>query len=321
MKEQITSQVPVYSSTIKNLSIQDFTEAFGETLTPYVQRKIEDANFQYQNLTAAETEENYKKIVEILLHANLEKAGEHRLSIWEKGWGENLDCISKEEIMEALVPKYFNKFSIVRWRQQFIRPISKQFEYKMLAVLQDWLFDKYLRDKSAVYEFGCGTGHNLFRARNVNPKAELWGLDWATSSQEILNQLRKSGVDKNIFGHRFNYFEPDTNFHIKSNSAVVTVASLEQIGEKTDAFIQYLLDEKPELCIHIEPIHELLDKNNFMDFLSVEYFKKRNYLWNFLTRLQNFENAGKLDILKTQRSYIGSFFIEGYSVIVWKPKA
>ena len=73
------------------------------------------------------------------------------------------------------------------------------------------------------------------------------------------------------------------------------------------------------MCIHIEPIEELLDKNILLDYLSIKYFEKRNYLSGFLSGLKKLEKQNKIKILKADRNNIGSLFIEGYSIIVWQP--
>jgi hypothetical protein len=36
--------------------------------------------------------------------------------------------------------------------------------------LLDWVFEKYITNVDSVYEFGCGTGHNLLRVRDLFPK-------------------------------------------------------------------------------------------------------------------------------------------------------
>jgi hypothetical protein len=106
---------------------------------------------------------------------------------------------------------------------------------------------------------------------------------------------------------------------LEKNSVAMTIASLEQTGQNFRPFIQYLLDKKPSLVIHIEPIAELLDAGHPLDKLSIEYFRKRNYLDGLLSFLEKLESDSKIQILKKSRSWIGSFFIEGYSVVVWKP--
>jgi hypothetical protein len=308
------------NDSVKALSVQDFESAFGENLSPYVAERICKYSFQYAEFSSDEKESLLIKIVETLLNPNLLQSGEHRLEQWEMGWGENLELFLRNpENVDLIIPKYFNKYGATRWRGKFIRPVSEKFECHSLAIILDWLFDKYLRDADAIYEFGCGTGHNLLRAREVNPSASLWGLDWATASQRIIERLAQHGIDHNIQANRFDYFNPDDSFRIAPNSVVYTVASLEQVGTRWDKFIEYLLRNRPKLCIHIEPVAELLDSSKFVDYLSIEYFKKRNYLQGFLSGLHQLEKEGKVQIHRAQRTYIGSLFIEGYSVVVWSP--
>jgi len=153
----------------------------------------------------------------------------------------------------------------------------------------------------------------------VNPRASLWGLDWANTSQRIVECIAQQGIDHNIHAHRFDYFGPDKSFCLERDSAVYTVASLEQVGAKWTKFIEYILENRPRICIHVEPIAELLDPGRLIDYLSIEYFKKRNYLKDFLSGLRLLEREGKIRIHRAQRTHIGSLFIEGYSVIVWSP--
>jgi trans-aconitate methyltransferase len=241
------------------------------------------------------------------------RAGEHRVEEWDKGWRDNLTS-------NTILPRYFGKYNILRWKQLFITPISENYEVNMLHLIVDWLSDKYMRDTHAVYEFGCGTGHNLQHVRMVNNNAILYGLDWAESSQEIIRNHAMEIGDRKLYAGQFNFFDPDYDFDDLSDAVIYTIAGLEQVGGRYEKFLNYLLHYKPRFCIHVEPIAELLDNNNLLDYLSIEYFKKRNYLSGFLTRLRQLEKDGRIDILCGQRTYIGSLFIDGYSVIVWKIK-
>jgi hypothetical protein len=175
---------------LKKLTASDFEEAFDDTLSQYVRTKIKEYDFCYYDLTQIERDAWIRKIADVLLAPNIEerggycleqwekdleggeavevfqKAGEHRLEQWEKGWGQNLAELEASSKVEAVVPGYYGKYNVVRWRQEFIKPAHKDFERNSHAIIQDWLFDKYMRNAETVYEFGCGTGHNLFRVRN-----------------------------------------------------------------------------------------------------------------------------------------------------------
>lgn len=305
---------------MKRLQVNEFEEIFGEKLSPYVVERINRYAFEYEDFSEIDRDELIHLIIKTLLDPNVMKSGEHRKSEWEDGWGENLTEISQEKgNINSIIPKYFNKYGAIRWRGKFIKPVSEKFEYQSLGIILDWLFDKYFRDYDSIYEFGCGPAYNLLRARETNKDAKLWGLDWAESSQAIIDKIRLDGVDKNIFGHNFDYFNPDLDFNIDKNSIVFTVASLEQVGNKWDKFIDYLIEQKPSMCIHVEPVGEMLDDDVLLDYLSIQYFKKRNYLEGLLNGLRDREKQGKINILKTTRTHIGSLFIEGYSVIIWKP--
>ena len=308
------------NDAFKSLSSQDFEDAFGEKLSSYVVAQVKKYSFYYTEITPIEQETLLIKIIDTLLNSDMQSSGEHRLSQWESGWSENLDLfLQNPENLDLIVPKYFNKYGAIRWRGEFIRPVSQKFEYHSLSIIQDWVFDKYLRDFPAIYEFGCGTGHNLLRVRGVNSKAKLYGLDWATASQRIIEKMSQHHIDSDIQGKHFDYFNPDNSFHLTPGSAVYTVASLEQVGTRWGKFVDYIISNRPELCIHIEPIAELLDPSKLIDYLSIEYFKKRNYLSGFLHGLRKLENEGTIKIHLAQRVYIGSLFIEGYSVVVWSP--
>ena len=301
------------------LTPKDFEQAFGEKINPYVSGRIKDYRFRYRLFKQEERDSWLRQIIDVLIYKSAVPAGRRRRAAWDAGWGENVARFNQKAVFRSLIPGYFGKYPVVRWLQDFICPLNSRFEYHSLAVIQDWLFDLYLRDAETVYEFGCGTGHNLFRVRSVNPNATLYGLDWSTSSQLLLSNIHDSGLDTRIAGRRFDMFHPDRRIRLEPGACIYTVASLEQLGEQFAPFLDFLLNQPVQLCIHIEPIGELLDPNNLLDNLSLEYFKMRNYLSGFLNHLRRLETKGYVKIHRAQRTFIGSLFIEGYSAVVWSP--
>lgn len=245
-------------------------------------------------------------IIETLLDTGLPFSGVHRRRQWEKGWGENAKT-------KDSVPRYFEKYPVNRLNQKFIVGNEKGYERKMLYSLVDELAYKYMTKVTHIYEFGCGTGHNLLRVEKANPKAVLHGMDWAKSSQACVKNL---GID----AHNFDFFEPDNKIKLEPDSAVYTVAALEQTGTRFERFLKYLMKQKPSIVVNIEPIPELLDPTNLLDYLSIKYMKKRKYLEGYLDTLRIMEKRGVIEILEARRSGIGSKFIDGYSVVAWKPK-
>lgn len=301
------------------LEAKDFEKIVGEKLSPHLRKWVDQQDFRFQWASPAQYQECRQKI-RAELSSEIQKSGEERLEVWNRGWSENLLALDSLALEFALIPKYFREKPMLRWNETFIEPLSPHFEYKMLSFFRNWLFDKYLRDRSSVYEFGCGTGHNLIDIRSVNPRAQLWGLDWAKSSQDILKALKAKGLVDNLYAQSFDLFRPDLNFKLEKDCAVLTVASLEQTGERFHAFLDYLIQQKPKICLHLEPIIEFLDPKSELDRLSIEYFEKRNYLRGFLDELKRREGLNEIQILKAQRNSIGGLPIQAYSIVVWAPR-
>ena len=69
----------------------------------------------------------------------------------------------------------------------------------------------------------------------------------------------------------------------------------------------------------MEPLCELYDPDNLVDYVAYRYHKQRGYLDGYLTRLRQLEAEGRIEILKTQRVYFGNLYHEGYSFIAWRP--
>jgi hypothetical protein len=79
------------------------------------------------------------------------------------------------------------------------------------------------------------------------------------------------------------------------------------------------LARKPGLCVHAEPISELYDAGNFVDYLSHRYHRQRGYLDGFLTMLYRLRDEGRITIDKVHRHQLGTKFCETYSYVVWHP--
>jgi len=263
---------------------------------------------KYQPLSKKEEEQAIIQILEVLLDKSVPFSGAHRKKQWEKGWGENFESGN-------ITPKYFGKYAIQRLNGKFVRGLSKTYEQNMIYSIVDKLAKKYLKDKQQIVEFGCGTGHNLWRIKEINPKAFLIGADWTKSSNKIINSM-------GFTSWNFDFFNPPEVIKMNNpdcTTGVITVAALEQTGTNFKKFVNYLLKSKPSIVVHIEPMPEYLDSTKLLDYLSIQYMKKRNYLWGYRDYIEELEKKGKVKILESRRSGIGSFLIDGYSILAWKP--
>ena len=299
----------------KKIQINDLR--FIKDKNKFLKKKLDDLKLYYRELKDDEYQEYIFKILHEVFVKKLTVSGSNRKKVWEDGWEENNKLLNRNKSYSSIIPKYFLKYKALRLNNRLIKPLSKNFELKIFHYLQYYYFNKYLKGIQYIYEFGCGTGQNLKNIRNVNKESDIIGLDWSKSSGKIINKYFKN--DHKINYKEFNFFKPDNKFKLYKQSGIVTIAALEQTGKNYKKFINYILKQKPKICIHIEPINELMDQNNMLDLLSVLYSRKRNYLDNFLTYLKLIQKNNQIKIIKNERTYLGSLFIEGYSVVVWKP--
>ena len=201
---------------------------------------------------------------------------------------------------------------------RYVHPHDPRFEASFVDVLQTWLAARWLGDASAIYEFGCGPGHNVAAFARLLPGRPIVGLDWATPSQQLLRLVAET-TGHPISGRRIDMFAPDPDLLLNPGSAVVTIGAMEQLGERHDAFLGFLLGQDPAICVHVEPLHELYDPANPFDDAARLYAERRGYLRGYLPRLESLAREGRIEILSVRR-HLGSEFHDGWGSLVWRPR-
>ncbi|PKN70595.1 MAG: hypothetical protein CVU52_08940 [Deltaproteobacteria bacterium HGW-Deltaproteobacteria-10] len=310
------------NSKIKKLDVRNCAKLFGAT-----QKEITDTcgailSAEDFRFVMIDKEEKEKTLLDVIntIDAPLSVSGKSRQNDWEKGWSENLQAFIKSNYdLSSLTPKYMHKFSIRRLFSQYVKPLNRNFEVNFYTVYRHFLFKKYLDNYAHIYEFGCGTGYNLAIMAQIFPDKDITGLDWAKSSTHLVNAIAaKYGY--RLKGRRFDFFNPDYSMKVADNSAFITLNALEQLGNDHKEFIEFIMDKRPKICINSEPIIELYDQNNLLDYLAIKYHNKRNYLNGYLSALKKYEKKGAIEILKVQRVHSGNIFHDGYSYVIWKVK-
>lgn len=271
----------------------------------------------YEVLTGAAREAQLLRALRGSEATHLTVSGPHRADDWERGWNQNLrEFAAAAGDPAMLVPKY-NHHLVLRLRGDYVRVADPRFEYAVYTALRHFLFAKWFVDLDRVVEYGCGTGTSLMLLAQQLPHLSLCGLDWAPSSQQILARLGTS-LGRTIDAARFDMFAP-TPVELGPRCGVFTSAALEQIGERHDALLEHWLQGEPAIGVHLEPVFELYDENVLFDDVARRYHTRRNYLRGFLPKLRELAAAGRIEILAEHRTGLGSFFHEGYSVVVWRP--
>lgn len=203
--------------------------------------------------------------------------------MWERCWAAH----------NELIPPYYHS-GVVREHGEF-KFVHNGYEYAKFCEIRDRLLNEYCSDMP-IYEFGCGNGHNLI-GRNAK------GFDW---SENAVLKLKAKGMEADIF----DMFNPSP---MKIHGAAVTFHALEQLGKNFRPFLDFLLAAKPRVVVHIEPIIELYE-DNLLDYLAVQYHKKRGYLEGYLDAVIN----SGAEIIELKRNHFGSLYHDAYSVLVWK---
>ncbi len=309
---------------IKKLAVGEIATLFGgdpqEVIAAMsdISPKLE---FDYRVPSEGELEKIMLDVLKKLdqIGSQIPRAGEERQGDWERGWSENLnDFVGGGFQVSDLVPKYLRPNEPIRLHRKIVVPVQEHFVRDYTLLFRNWVFNKYLHSFDNIYEFGCGPGAHLAYLAKKFPKKQIYGLDWAEASIQIIEAMSKK-FEWNVRGKKFDFFNPDLTLKIENNSAVVTFGALEQTGSRYQEFMNYLYTQKPDLCLHVEPMNEFYDEDNLVDYLSLKYHKHRGYLDGFLDFLKSWESRGLIKIEKIHRHYLGTKFAETYSYVVWRP--
>jgi hypothetical protein len=306
------------------ISMDDFAALLDTTtseLSPDCRALIETFNSEYRILSGKDKDCVILEILKKIESPELTRAGSESKTRWQKDWDDNLkEFVDSGYDISGLAPIFLRRNRPLRFNGEYIKPIDPHFELAVYTIFRRWLFREYLSDPAitTIYEFGCGTGFNLAEIASLYPEKELHGLDWVSGPKEIIKHMREQH-GYNINGYIFNMLEPDRSLRIKPGSAILAMGALEQIGTNFEPFLQFILEQKPSLFVHVDSILEWYDENSLMDYLATKFCRKRKYLEGYWPRLEQLEQEGKIKILKKWRSPFGSFFLDSSSVIIWRP--
>ena len=306
----------------KKLTAADFAKLFGTDeadLPAECLALINQYNFNYTIPEGAQKDKLLLDIISELDNRKFTRAAESK-DRWEKGWGENWSNFQESQFdLDALTPKYIRPNEPVRLFQNYVIPEDNLFEKKFFEVLSTWFFLKYLKDYPTIIEFGCGSGINIAKLSQLFPAKTIYGTDWVQPSVNIVNGIGQKTGQK-IQGQLFDFFHPDESFKIAPDTAVFTIGALEQTSDNYTPFLNYILKQKPPICLHIEPIREFYDmENSLIDYLGAKFHRIRGYWEGFPEKIEQLAKEGKAEILKKHRSHMGSKFIDGYSQFIWRP--
>lgn len=279
---------------------------------------IEEEKLRYFILGGGEKETAILQQFKRLKEDKKQVATPERTEVWENGWSENYEEFKATLDLSSLTPKYFS-VNECRYNQEFVKGDGYAFNDMLQRIIRKHIFTKYMAEFSNIYEFGCGTAFNLVDLAKIYPDKSLYGFDLTYASGKII-KLIKEHFGYNIEGGQFDFTKPDESIKIERNSCIYTFGALEQTYDKWSPFLDFIIARKPELCIHLEPIEEFYDEDNILDYLALEFHRKRHYLKGFYTRLKELEQDGVIEIIEHRRLFYGSCNDETSGFIVWRVK-
>lgn len=259
-------------------------------------------------------------ILERTDHADLRVVGGNDNTVWERGWGEILQQVKDKGFSpEILHPQYLFHHGIMRFDGQYIDAGGTQFICDYDHLLRYLVLARHLQDATKVVELGCGTGTSQLMLAQLLPNAELVASDWAKPSQEIIRAIAEY-THHPIRPVCFNMLtlEGWDELNIDSDSTVLTVHALEQLGANHGPLLEKLLAARPKSCLHMEPVAEFYNKDSLFDVLALRYHKRRNYLDGYLTRLRELAAQKKIEITQEYRLGFGDRYHEAFNVVEWR---
>ncbi len=305
-----------------HLTSVEIAKSFGEDPKKLHHSVIELVEKERLILNPLSSQERDLLLIEIINRIRGDKqviAAADRTEAWEKGWSENLELFRQDPTSDAaLVPKFVRPGLPIRWFKEYYRSESANFELSYINILRQYVITKYFLEVESLYEFGAGTGFNLLHAHKVFPDLDLYGTDFVQPAVDLINEI---GVKRSVplVGSLFNMLSPDSNdLELNPNSAVWTFGSLEQLGGKIKPMFDFLILNKPSICVHIEPVVEFYEEDSLPDYLAKWFQSKRGYTAGLVDLLKKSEEEGKIKILKSQRLNFGSIMMEGYNLLVWR---
>lgn len=289
----------------------DLSELFGSPPRPAAGRLGKALDLRYEALSESEQRATIASEHMAIDSGSFARTTDAtRRDIWDRNcWAPVRARFELSHDPADLVPAFLRAAALpARLCGRYVAPADPTFIYHVQRLVLLQVAERHFASASAVWEFGCGSGFNLVAINALLPHAKLVGLDW---SEEALRACPFEGV-------RIDMLAPHP---LRLDGvAVLTAGALEQLGERFGPFLDCLLAAQPAICVHIEPLLELYDREDSFDAVAIRYHQARGYLSGFLPALEALERDGRAEIIETHRTRFGSLHNEGFSWTVWRPK-
>ena len=265
---------------------------------------------QYNELNSEQYNEYYELCLE-MLNKKLEVD-------WQDDWFSVLQNLrtNNDNVKSIIRPKWFRKNAFVNIQNCLSLTETPYLDWEYQLITRQMLFYTHLKDIDNICEFGSGSGTNFYLINQILQDKNFILSDISVTSLKIIQELKRK-LNRNNLTYSNIDIEQDIDLELPDNTAEITTSVLGQIGDNYNNFINFILKEKPQIVINVEPIVELLDSKSGFDNVMNLYCEKRKYLTGYLTELEKLEKQKKIKIIMKKRTMVSGTFIEN-SVLIWK---
>ena len=258
---------------------------------------------QYNELNSEQYNEYYELCLK-MLNKKLEVD-------WQDDWFSVLQNLqtNDDNVKSIIRPKWFRKSAFVNIQNCLSLTETPYVDWEYQLITRQMLFYTHLKDIENICEFGSGSGTNFYLINKILQNKNFILSDISVTSLKIIQELKRK-LNRNNLTYSNIDIEQDIDLQLPDNTAVITTSVLEQIGDNYKNFINFILKEKPQIVINVEPIVELLDSKNGFDNVMNLYCEKRKYLAGYLTELEKLEKQKKIKIIMKKRTMVSGTFIE-----------
>lgn len=172
---------------------------------------------------------------------------------------------------------------------------------------------KFLPAKSVV-GLGCGYGSVILAIAEYLNEANFLAAEYTPSGIELTKICAKNQGIKIDVGHCDFMKVPITDLIVPKGAIIFTCAAACTLPKLPSSFIDSLIQLRPSVVIHFEPIYEHHNRNNLLDMMRRRYVEVNDYNRNLLTLLKE----SNIQILIEDYAVIGVNPLFPISVIAWK---
>lgn len=205
-------------------------------------------------------------------------------------------------------------------RDQLLTGSALEFHDFYINSIYEFINSFNLQNLSLV-ELGAGYGAIIL---------QLIKLTRDHSVKHFAGELANSGINclqrlveiegLNCTGFKFDFNQPSFSaVDVPHGSVLFTCMSLPYITGFPHQLLSKILDIKPQLVIHVEPVFQHWSDQSLLHMLWKKYSILNNYNISFYSDLVSYDNRGLLSIIEDRPSFLGSNPLFPVSFIAWKP--